>query len=220
VPLGGKNLFTREVPVTVVDADVTLLVDVSGSMTDYHNNVPRIFTAAQAAAAFSLVLDALRIPHECLAFTTTKKVSPVAQASFYAGTYQRVRPLRHLIVKAANQTFRQALPNFVALACFRGCAENVDGEAVLWAAQRLAGRTRSGRRPFLFVFSDGDPASVPERGELLEWHLKHALERVEKAGITVLGVGIATDAVSKFYPLIRQALRSSIKSRSRVSGAG
>jgi len=237
VALGSTNVFTREIPTTVVDADVTLLVDVSGSMTSYHDDVPRIFTAAQAAAAFSLVLDALRIPHECLAFTTATKVSTAAQASFYDGTYQRVRPLRHLIVKSADQSFRQALPNFVALACFRGCSENVDGEAVLWAAQRLASRSRAGRRPFLFAFSDGEPASVPERSRLLEWHLKRALARVEKAGITVLGVGIATDSVAQFYErhlvideltdlvgtsynLIRQALRSSTKTPSRVRGAG
>lgn len=234
VPLGCKNIFTREVPSIVVDADVTLLVDASGSMTDYYEDVPRIFTASQAAAAFSLVLDNLRSPHECLAFTTVKKFAPEIQKGFYNGTYQRVRPLRHLIVKSADQSFRQALPSFVALAAFRGCAENIDGEAVLWAAQRLAKRSRPGRRSFLFVFSDGEPASVPESAQLLEWHLRHALEKVEKAGITVLGVGIASNFVEKFYQhhlviedltdlvgtsynLIRQALRSSVKSRAGVT---
>lgn len=237
VPLGSKTIFTREVPTVVADADVTLLVDVSGSMTELHDNVPRIVTAAQAAAAFSMVLGFLRIQHECLAFTTARRIPASVTELYYDGTYQRVRPLRHLIVKGAKQTFRQARANFVELACLSDCAENVDGEALLWAAHRLAARARPGRRPFLIVFSDGEPASVPEQHSLLAWHLKYAISRIEKAGITVLGVGIATDTVAQFYrhhlvieeltdlvgasyALIRQALRSSLRNPAAVSGPG
>jgi hypothetical protein len=199
VALGQRDVFTREVPTPIVDADVTLLVDVSGSMTKTHDGLSRIFTAAQAAAAFSLVLDHLGIRHECLGFTTAKKVRKELTSLFYAGTYQRVRPLRYLLVKTADQRFRQAQANFVALSCFGPCSENVDGEAVLWASHRMAARARVGRRPFLLVFSDGDPASVPEGQKILAAHLRFALERVERAGIEVLGVGIATNTVSNYY---------------------
>ncbi len=236
VVLGDRDLFTRDAPTVVPDADVTLLVDASGSMTDLHDGVPRIFIAAQAAAAFSLVLDNLRIPHECLAFTTVKKVSAELKEMFYTGIYQRVRPLRHLLVKTADQSFRRARPGFVALATTTSCSENVDGEALLWAAYRLANRARAGRRSFLIVFSDGEPASVPESVRLLDWHLRYAIGRIERAGITVLGVGIATDTVAQFYRshvslyelndlvgtsygLIRQALRSSLRVRAGAGGS-
>ena len=232
VALGDDRVFKRAVPVQVVDADVVLLVDVSGSMTiRLPGGRTRIRLAAQAAGATSMVLDLLGVPHECLAFTTRGGyVPPKVRAAFDAGSYQRVRALRHVVVKDARQTFRQARAGFVAMSDFMGCDENIDGESLLWAARRLLARARPGVVPILIVYSDGEPASSPEEGAVLSAHLKRSVERITAAGVAVLMVGIGTTSVERYcrdnvvigniselveagYKLLRRVLRRSQKAR-------
>jgi len=232
IALGDDRIFRREVPVPVVDADVTLLVDISGSMTlKAPSGVPRIRLAAQAAGATSMVLDLIGVPNECLAFTTRDGfVPPGVLEEFEAGAYQRVRALRHLVIKDVRQSFRQARAGFVAMADFMGCDENIDGESLLWASRRLLARARRGVVPILIVYSDGAPASSPEDCGALAVHLKRAVERATAAGVIVLMVGIGTSSVERFcrntvvigdiselveasYSLLRRVLRRSQKVR-------
>jgi hypothetical protein len=204
VRLGSEHVFRVKAPRIVVDADVELLVDISGSMCRgiRGKRVPKLHVAAQAATAFSMVLDKLRIAHECAAFTTQTRFSD--RFGYSLGDdeheYERTRPLRLILAKPAGMRFRQCRGRFAALAAFEECCDNVDGESVMWAAQRLAARNRRGMKPILIVFSDGWPASSPEEFSVLNAHLKRTVERVSAAGITVIGVGIASDAVAKFYP--------------------
>lgn len=200
VRLGSDRIFRAKVPEIVLDADVTLLVDASGSMGGAVGTSGRsqLYVAAQAACAFSMVLDLLHVPHECVAFTTAVKFGQQAGRG-WAERYERVRPLRHIIVKPAARTFRQCRSHFASLAELRPLVENCDGEAVMWAAQRLATRSRVGMKPILIAFSDGSPQSEPEDSTVLNTHLKRVIERVEAAGITCVGIGIASAAVAKFY---------------------
>jgi len=228
VALGDDRVFRREVPVPVVDADVTLLVDISGSMTlKAPSGGTRIQLAAQAAGATSMVLDLIGVSNECLAFTTRDSfVPPGVRVSFDRGVYQRVRALRHLVVKDVRQSFRQARAAFVSMAEFMGCDENIDGESLLWAARRLLARARPGVVPILIVYSDGEPASSPEEAHVLADHLKRSVERITAAGVVVLMIGIGTDSVRRFcrdstvignisdlteasYELLRRVLRRS-----------
>jgi cobaltochelatase CobT len=207
VAMGSNRIFTREEPHIVPDADVTLLIDASGSMTamtDRACTKSRLHLASQAACAFSNVLDLIGVSNECLAFTTSTGYGSTFERWWKhhrdaGGAYTRVRPLRHMIVKKADESFRQARHRFASLSQFEQCAENVDGEAVMWAARRLAARNRPGMRPILMVFSDGEPASMPEHHGLLNWHLKDTVKQIEKAGIHTVGVGIATSSVQRFY---------------------
>lgn len=141
-----------------------------------------------------MVLDLIGVPNEVLGWTTHwhGRVNPL---------YDRVTPLRHLVVKPAGASFRACRQNFVRLGAFAGCMENIDGESLLWAALRSATRARrSGRRPVLIVFSDGTPQSSPERQDVLAMHLRSAVDRVGRAGISLLGVGIQSNEVKRFYP--------------------
>lgn len=197
VAFGSDRVFRQKVPKVVVDADVTLLVDASGSMLGrVGEHTTKLHVAAQTACAFSMVLDHIGVPHECAAFSTSSGMSR-AYASF--GEYERLRPLRHYIVKPAGRTFRQSRAHFAALAAHARCYENIDGESVLWAARRLAARNRPGMKPILIVVSDGWPASSPENHSVLNTHLKRTVERIEKAGIACVGIGIGTDSVKRFY---------------------
>lgn len=233
VAIGDTRLFESEIPDIVIDRDVTLMVDCSGSMlgtSDYYPSTThldarqesRLWVATQAACACSLVLDLIGVPNEVLAWTTHGSARHVPG-------FERVTPLWHMVVKPANGSFHRYQNEFTKLALCDHPAQNIDGEAVLWGAMRLAYRARrASRRPLLIVFSDGEPLSNPEDPSVLSWHLKEAVYRIEQAGIPTIGVGIQTnsvkyyyprwtvveqleDLVSKFYVLLRNELRKSKK---------
>ena len=200
VALGARNVFEEEHDLPIVDADVTLLVDLSASMLTPTKTAPsRLYVAAQAACAFSMSLDLMGVPHECLGFTTRNRLGRAHKK--LNKPYQRVRPLRHLIVKSASERFHAAKRRFAALSRYGhgGASENIDGESVMWAARRLAARNRAGMKPVLIVFSDGEPMSNPEHTPTLARHLKKTVKRVESAGIDVIGVGIDTPFVEQYY---------------------
>lgn len=202
VAMGDRKVFKHLDHDLTVDRDVTILVDCSGSMVDrpgaFENlearRLTRLWTAAQASCAASLVLDLIGVPNEVLAWTTTGYAEPDPN-------YERVTPLYHMVVKPSSSSFHAAQRNFTRLALFEQTVDNIDGEALLWAARRLADRTkRSGLRPLLIVFSDGEPCSALEDDATLAAHLQNAVQRVERAGIQTLGIGIQSDNVSHFYP--------------------
>jgi len=84
-----------------------------------------------------------------------------------------------------------------ALKYAQGIHENLDGEAVLWQARRLASRPE--KRRVMFVLSDGMPAGTRDSRLGVE-HLKESVQHVLDAGIEVYGIGIETTAVQHFYP--------------------
>ena len=79
-----------------------------------------------------------------------------------------------------------------------GIDQNLDGEAVLWAARRLA--MRHERRKVLFVISDGYPAGSRDNAQGARY-LKEAVQRVLQSGMEVYGLGMMSEAVGDFYPL-------------------
>lgn len=83
------------------------------------------------------------------------------------------------------------------LVLIAGLAANLDGEAILWQARRLA--RRSERRKVLLVLSDGYPAGSHDNAAGAK-HLTDAVQRALACGIEVYGIGINSDAVRKFYP--------------------
>jgi cobalamin biosynthesis protein CobT len=83
-----------------------------------------------------------------------------------------------------------------ALAHITGIHANLDGEAVLWAARRLAARPEP--RRVLFVLSDGAPTGAPPH--ISATYLAETIEAVTAAGIETHGIGMNTRAVERFYP--------------------
>ena len=201
VALGDFKVFKAPSRDVIINRDITLMVDCSGSMLNrdgsYENltsrKQTRLWTAAQAACACSLVLDLIGVTHEVLAWTTTGYAAPDPN-------YERVTPLYHMVVKHHTNSFHAAQRNFTRLGLLECVSDNIDGEAVLWGARRLATRARrAGREPLLIVFSDGQPQSGYESAEVLSWHLRNSVERIEAAGIPTLGIGIQADDVSHYY---------------------
>jgi hypothetical protein len=78
-----------------------------------------------------------------------------------------------------------------------GLSHNLDGEAVLWQAKRLAKRAE--KRRVMFVLSDGQPeGSIDNAQGAL--YLTEAVQRVLASGIEIYGIGMDSAAVRTFYP--------------------
>lgn len=88
-------------------------------------------------------------------------------------------------------------PDASGLMRAKALQENLDGEAVLWQARRLARRPE--KRRVMFVLSDGWPAGHRSHVKGAEF-LKDTVRHVVDAGIEIYGIGICSDAVAQFYP--------------------
>ena len=79
--------------------------------------------------------------------------------------------------------------------------ENIDGEALLWAYKRIAGRKEE--RKILMVISDGAPVDdstlSTNTPDILDNHLKDIVNQIQKKNkVQLLAIGIGHD-VSKYY---------------------
>lgn len=176
------------------DIAVELLVDCSASMGG-----SKIRTAAYSAYGLSAVLDRMGIQHEVMGFTTQDAMPAEmrAEASRLGIKYARNETLYHPILKSFNERLTtDSKRRFAALPTVNWLCENVDGESVQIAAQRLA--VRREKRKILMVLSDGQPA-CPGDWKQLQFHLKKSVRDVEKSGIEVIGIGIQSDAPKHFY---------------------
>jgi cobaltochelatase CobT len=79
--------------------------------------------------------------------------------------------------------------------------ENIDGEALIWAHNRLLGRPE--QRKIMMMISDGAPVDDStlsvNPGNYLERHLRAVIEEIEtKSPVELLAIGIGHD-VTRYY---------------------
>lgn len=201
---GRDDVFRRKNESTSKDVAVELVVDQSGSMGGGRSGSgTKIQNAAYAAYAFSAVLDRLNIAHEVVAFTTKDMPSDavhraMAEQVKMGCRYGRLEAIWMPIIKPFNERLTvESKRRFAYLAQGPGMAENVDGESVQMAAQRLAMRRET--RKILMVFSDGHPACSGDFDQLNS-HLRQVVKEITKRKIDVIGIGIQSSAVTSFYP--------------------
>lgn len=192
------RVFSRKHESTSKDVAVQLVVDASGSM-----NGSKIHTAAQAAYALSSVLERLNIKNEVICFTT-KEIGSAAQKELSDTTrstsirFSRVEGLYMPILKGYEERMTSGVRDrFAWLPNTNILRSNVDGESVEIAARRLLARREEGK--IMLVLSDGYPAAAGHRGDL-ETHLQRTVKDIASAGVRIVGIGIQSDAVAKFYP--------------------
>jgi cobalamin biosynthesis protein CobT len=155
----------------------------------------RVKPALQLAAVFCEALSRADIPCEVTSFTTDSPNGKRVDTKY--GT--RREPLLLTVLKDFNESFRNTQAYWGGISSH--CMDNIDGESIMMAAQRLHKRQES--RKVMIVLSDGMPAGVLRRGygdDHIENDLKDTIKRCERAGIETLGIGIQTDAVKEFYP--------------------
>ncbi len=146
--------FKQERLAAARDTAVILLIDNSGSMRGRP-----VALAAMAADFAAAALERCGVACEVLGFTTNgwnggRGLRAWAAAGRPADP-GRLCDLRHVVYKSAAMPYRRARDNFGVMLGDDLLCENVDGEALLWAAARLHARPE--RRRLLLVISDGAP---------------------------------------------------------------
>ena len=192
--------FMKEKDLDFKDTIVTLLIDNSGSMRGRP-----ITIAALCADILSRTLERCSVKVEVLGFTT-KNWKGGKSREVWARTDKpkspgRLNDLRHIIYKGADTHWRQAKNNIGLMLKEGLLKENIDGEAISWAYNRI--KKRKEERKILMVISDGAPVDDStlsvNSGDFLEKHLKKIVKFIEdKNDVEILAIGIGHD-VSRYY---------------------
>lgn len=182
------------------DTVVTLLIDNSGSMRGRPISI-----AAISADIMARTLERCGVKVEILGFTTRAWKGGQSRERWLAdGKPQnpgRLNDLRHIIYKKADEPMRRARRNLGLMMREGLLKENIDGEALLWAHDRLLARPED--RRIMMVISDGAPVddstlSVNNAG-YLETHLRKVIEWIEKQSpVQLVAIGIGHD-VTRYY---------------------
>ena len=182
------------------DTLVSILVDSSGSMRGRS-----MTTAAICADIIGSTLDRCNIKTEILGFTTKHwKGGDSRKLWLEQGKIPnpgRLNDLRHIIFKPADQAWRRGRKNLGLMLREGLLKENVDGEAFMWAQNRL--NKRPEQRKILMVISDGAPVDdstlSTNSTNYLDTHLRDVIKKVETASETeLIAIGIGHD-VTRYY---------------------
>ena len=182
------------------DTVVTLLIDNSGSMRGRPISI-----AAISADILARTLERCGVKTEILGFTTRAWKGGQSRESWLSdgrpANPGRLNDLRHILYKKADEPWRRARRNLGLMMREGLLKENIDGEALLWAHDRLLRRPED--RRILMVISDGAPVddstlSVNQAG-YLEGHLRKVIDWIEKQSpVQLAAIGIGHD-VTRYY---------------------
>jgi cobaltochelatase CobT len=195
-----QSTYKQESEAKFKDTVVTLLIDNSGSMRGRPISI-----AAMSTDIIARSLERCGVKVEILGFTTRAWKGGMAREKWLAAGKPahpgRLNDLRHIIYKSADQPWRHARLNLGLMLKEGLLKENIDGEALLWAHERLLKRMED--RKILMVISDGAPVDDStlsvNHSTYLEQHLRAVIEWIEKRSpIKLSAIGIGHD-VNRYY---------------------
>ena len=182
------------------DTVVTLLIDNSGSMRGRPISI-----AAISADILARTLERCGVKTEILGFTTRAWKGGQSRETWLAAGRPpqpgRLNDVRHIVYKMADEPWRRAR-NSLGLMMREGLLkENIDGEALMWAHNRMIARPEE--RRILMVISDGAPVDDStlsvNSGSYLERHLRQVIAWIEKRSpVELVAIGIGHD-VTRYY---------------------
>jgi cobaltochelatase CobT len=182
------------------DTVVTLLLDNSGSMRGRP-----ITVAAMCADILARTLERCGVKVEILGFTTRAWKGGQSRERWLAegkpAQPGRLNDLRHIVYKSADSPWRRARRNLGLMMREGLLKENIDGEALIWAYNRLLARPE--QRRIMMVISDGAPVDDStlsvNAGNYLEKHLRSVIEQIEShSPVELIAIGIGHD-VTRYY---------------------
>ncbi|MER8393886.1 cobaltochelatase subunit CobT [Mesorhizobium sp. M0833] len=192
--------FKQERDTKFRDTVVSLVLDNSGSMRGRP-----ITVAATCADILARTLERCGVSVEILGFTTRAWKGGQAREKWLKEGKPpnpgRLNDLRHIIYKSADHPWRRARRNLGLMMREGLLKENIDGEALLWAHNRLIARPE--QRKILMMISDGAPVDDStlsvNPGNYLERHLRAIIELIEtRSPVELLAIGIGHD-VTRYY---------------------
>ncbi|WP_431469656.1 cobaltochelatase subunit CobT [Sphingosinithalassobacter sp. LHW66-3] len=182
------------------DTVVTILIDNSGSMRGRPISI-----AAISADILARTLERVGVKTEILGFTTRAWKGGQSREKWLAEGRPpqpgRLNDLRHIVYKQADEPWRRAKKSLGLMMREGLLKENIDGEALLWAHNRLIGRPEE--RKVLMVISDGAPVDDStlsvNSGSYLERHLRQVIGWIEgRSPVELVAIGIGHD-VTRYY---------------------
>jgi cobaltochelatase CobT len=192
--------YKREKDMEFRDTVVSLLIDNSGSMRGRP-----ITVAAMSADILARTLERCGVKVEVLGFTTRMWKGGQSRERWLANGKPanpgRLNDLRHIIYKGADAPWRRARKSLGLMLREGILKENIDGEALLWAHERLLARAE--QRRILMVISDGAPVDDStlsvNPGNYLERHLREVIDWIEtRSPVELVAIGIGHD-VTRYY---------------------
>jgi len=192
--------FKKEKDIEFKDTLVTILIDNSGSMRG-----KPISVAAICADILARTLERCSVKVEILGFTTKHWKGGLAREKWMKNNKPnfpgRLNDLRHIIYKSADAQWRLAKNNMGLMLKEGLLKENIDGEALKWAFNKMNKRKED--RKILMVISDGAPVDdstlSTNSSDYLEANLKRTVKWIEdKSNIELLAIGIGHD-VTRYY---------------------
>ncbi|MBT7771949.1 MAG: cobaltochelatase subunit CobT, partial [Rhodospirillales bacterium] len=192
--------FKIETETNFRDTVVSLLIDNSGSMRGRP-----ITVAAISAEILARTLERCGVKVEVLGFTTKAWKGGASREQWVdhgkSENPGRLNDIRHIIYKAADSPWRRSRKNLGLMLREGLLKENIDGEALLWAHNRLLARPEE--RRILMVISDGAPVDdatlSTNPGNYLERHLRQVIEWIEtRSNVELTAIGIGHD-VTRYY---------------------
>jgi cobaltochelatase CobT len=192
--------FKQEDDSNFRDTVVTLVLDNSGSMRGRP-----IMVAALCADILARTLERCGVKVEILGFTTKAWKGGLSREDWVkAGKPAgpgRLNDLRHIVYKSADAPWRRARKNLGLMMREGLLKENIDGEALLWARDRIMARHE--QRKIMMVISDGAPVDDSTLsvnvGNYLERHLRQVIDELEnRSPIELIAIGIGHD-VTRYY---------------------
>ena len=196
----NKLSYKQEKEVEFKDTVVSLLIDNSGSMRGRP-----ITVAALCSDILAKTLERCLIKTEILGFTTKAWKGGDSREKWIKdgkpSNPGRLNDLRHIVYKSADSPSRRSKQNLGLLLREGILKENIDGEALVWANNRL--KNRQEKRKILIVISDGAPVDDStlsvNPGNYLERNLRDVINQIEgKKEIELVAIGIGHD-VSRYY---------------------
>ena len=195
-----KLSFKKEKNIEFKDTIVSLLIDNSGSMRGRP-----ITVAALCSDILARTLERCLIKTEILGFTTKAWKGGKSREKWIQkgkpSNPGRLNDIRHIVYKSGDSPWRRSKKNLGLLLREGILKENVDGEALAWAFNRLS--VRQEKRKVLIIISDGAPVDDStlsvNPGNYLEKNLRDTIHTIESnSSIELVAIGIGHD-VSRYY---------------------
>ncbi len=194
-----RQLFKQERYQPHSNCLVTFLLDNSGSMKEHIGSIQMLVEIMTRA------LELAGASTEILGFTTRGwqggKTYKKWMRSGRPANPGRLTELEHIIYKDADTPIRRARHNIAAMLKPELFREGIDGEALLWAAERMKGRSEE--RRILIVLSDGCPmetaTSQNNEADYLDNHLIQVSAMLEaRSDLELYALGFGLD-LSTYY---------------------
>jgi cobaltochelatase CobT len=169
-------------------AAFSLLVDESASMKGQE----KFKVATKAAVLLGETLELLDVPLEIIGYSTAdfeaRAAMQLGLTPAHEYRHMRCSRLEHRIYKRFSEPYASA---HLRLTGIQPRCNNWDEEHLMFAFQRL--QERQEPRKLMVVISDGQPNGDAD-------NLIHTVERIERQGVKVIGIGVGADFVCQIYP--------------------